>query len=206
MINSLVQHSRRWAVAIVAVNLLAALWLAALPGTFAPGTTETATVQRPLVLLSETDTVPRVCYAWGPFSDADALDPLQDEIKALGAMAHVASREIKGKSDYLVYIGPEASRDAMRRIRRELDALDIESYMIVQGPYANRVSVGVFSRQTLALAQRDRVKALGYDVDIEELARSHEVHHLIAEVGADFAASVPPTGFCEDIAPREQFL
>ena len=206
MINTLVQHSRRWAVTIVGINVLAAVWLSTLPNTIQSGSAETATVQKPLVLLSETDTVPRVCYAWGPFDDANALDPLQHEISALGANPHVASREVKGKSDYLVYIGPEASRDAMRRIRRELDALDIESYMIVQGPYANRVSVGVFSRQTLALAQRDRVKALGYDVDIEELARSHEVHHLIAEVGADFAASVPPTGFCEDIAPREQFL
>ena len=206
LINFLVQHSRRWAAGIVAVNVFAALWLATLDRASPEPPTMPVAANNSLRLLSESATPHPLCYAWGPFSNRKALDVVQEELAALGAVPRIAVNEVRGNPDYLVFIGPESSRDAMRRIRRELTALDIESHIIVQGEYSNRVSVGVFSRQSQALAQKDRVAALGYEVEIEELDRSHEVLHVFADVNAGFSASVPPTGRCGDIAQPDQFL
>jgi hypothetical protein len=161
-----------------------------------------------LRLLSEVDRAEQAtrCEAFGPFSASAEFDALRADLEDLGARIQVQEHDVEGPPDHLVYIGPESSLDAVRRVHRELTSLGIDNHIIAQGSLANTVAIGVFAGEDRALARQAQVRELGYEVELRTLARSHPVFHLLARVGADVALPADPVGSCADIARPDLFL
>ena len=93
-----------------------------------------------------------------------------------------------------------AGHDSHGVIRAPQYLGQIESGLIVRGPFTNTLSVGVFSRADRAALQQERVAKLGYEVGIEEIGRSYDVFHLEGQVPAGFDPGNAPNGPCASIA------
>jgi hypothetical protein len=143
---------------------------------------------------------PMVCRVWGPFDDRTQLESLQNQLADLGGAIEIRESEIQGDPDYLVYIDTGNNLDTARRTLQELETQSVDAYIIAGGPYINSVSVGVFSREPRAEAQKQRVSALGYKSAIAVLGRSQTVFHLIARVPVSPEALEDPGADCQTIA------
>jgi hypothetical protein len=123
-----------------------------------------------------------VCRVWGPFGDRAQLEPLQRQLGELGGAIEVRQSEVQGEPDFLVFIDTGNNLDTARRTLQELETQSVDAYIIAGGPYVNSVSVGVFSRENRANAQKQRVESLGYKSAVQVLSRSQTVYHLIARI------------------------
>ena len=212
-----------WLVALVVANLIAVygLWPNSVPDT--PPVTEvrdTGSLRligelsleqrqaRSLETASESSATPAdlappdelVCRAWGPFNDIAQLEVLQASVAGVGSAIEVRTSEIAGEPDYLVFIETGGNSDTARRTLQELQNQSVDAYVIAGGPFLNAVSVGVFSRQSRAQSQHERVESLGYDASIETLTRSQSVYHLIARVPTSFELAEVDSVACNAIA------
>ena len=123
---------------------------------------------------------PLACVALGPFDALDQVEEVREEIVAKGGEAIVREEEVPEALDYLVYVETDGSRAEARRLARELEAHEIECYIMAGGQHEDSLSVGVFSRRDLAAAQRRRVAELGYPVGLEPVPRSvRKVYRLL---------------------------
>ena len=207
----LLPYSRYWLVGLLLANLsVAALWAGR--GVEPTDRPTQAQVPATLELIDATQVTlapvatPLVCYAWGPFEDLADATRVKAQLPDEATDQRVISTEIPDDPDYLVFVDCGGSREQARRKMRELKELAIDSYVIARGDYVNTLSVGVFSRKNLAVAQRDRVEDLGYEVQLAEIPRSSKVHHLVARVDPDAARLSGKFVACDEIAPIQQFL
>ncbi len=139
---------------------------------------------------------PRECRLWGPESDPQAFMALVAQLDAMGSFPEVQKREISGAPDYLVYVGELGSRDNAKRVARELNALEIDNYLINREAASPIISVGVFSRKSLADQHIEKIAGLGYHVFLEQLERAQTVYSLVAHVSADTALYNSSTSAC----------
>jgi hypothetical protein len=153
-------------------------------------------VQKAAALVQKLEEVavqqPPVCRIWGPYNDEPALAELRRQIADVAENLQVQASEIQGSPDYLVYVDTQGNIDTARRMQQELSSQNFEAYLMSGGPFANALSVGVFSQRARAESQRGKVAGLGYQVAIEALPRSQEVYHLLAQVPADFVPDITP--------------
>jgi len=122
------------------------------------------------------------------FSGQDALE----QLAALEISVELKAVDVTtGESDYRLLIPPAASAEEAFRKLRELQASDIDSYVITQGPQALGISLGVFSSSEAAESLQDRLEALGYKgeiIRIERLARTYWLFPA-RDAGIDVSAS-----------------
>ena len=118
----------------------------------------------------------RVCAAFGPFQSRQEAAPLGERIASAGGEARVTEQAEVGEPDYHVYVAPAASRALAHRTWGELVRQGIDAFVIPRGERENGVSVGVFTRSDLAIAQRDRVAELGFRVAMRTVGRSRTVY------------------------------
>ena len=148
------------------------------------GVERTAPVGPPPAAEPETPAVPvvpaTICTAFGPFQARDLALALGKRIESAGGSVRLVEQAEVGTPDYLVYVEPAASRALAHRTWRELVGLGVDAFVIPRGERENGVSVGVFTRSELAVAQRDRVAELGFSVVMRTVRRSHTVYLLKA--------------------------
>ena len=118
----------------------------------------------------------RVCAAFGPFQTRQEAAALRERIASAGSEARVTEQAEVGEPDYHVYVAPAASRALAHRTWGELVRQGIDAFVIPRGERENGVSVGVFTRSNLAIAQRDRVAELGFPVAMRTVRRRHTVY------------------------------
>jgi hypothetical protein len=148
---------------------------------------------------------PLLCRAWGPFSDTGDLERVVEELELQASDFEIIESEIPASTEYLVYIRPAGNRDAAKRVVEELRSQDIDSF-IMGGRFNNSLSVGLFSRESGALEQQQRVVALGYSANIEPLHRSQRAYHLLARVAPERSVAAEQNRACAEIASIQQFL
>ncbi|UZJ44599.1 SPOR domain-containing protein [Marinimicrobium sp. C6131] len=114
-----------------------------------------------------------LCALVGPFTERGDAQSIGERLRALDVSAETRDLEVSDGRGYWVHLAPELSqREALRRLH-ELQAKQIDSYVIPRGELANGISFGMFSRRALAEARRDELQALGYDAKIREVERTH---------------------------------
>ena len=148
---------------------------------------------------------PLLCRAWGPYSDAGDLERVVEELGLQASDFEIIESEIPASTEYLVYIRPAGNRAAAKRVVEELRSQDIDSF-IMGGRFSNSLSVGLFSKESGALEQQQRVVSLGYSANIEPLQRSERAYHLLARVAPERSAAVEQNRACAEIASVQQFL
>lgn len=114
-----------------------------------------------------------LCTLLGPFSASVDAEPLVQRLRSLDVDAEVRDLEVPDGRGYWVYLPPELSHRAALRRLHELQAKDIDSYVIPRGELANGISFGMFSRSELAQARQQEMLDQGYGAQIREIERTH---------------------------------
>jgi len=116
---------------------------------------------------------PPLCNLLGPYADIPAAESAAERLTALDVEARVRALEVSDGPGYWVYLPPEPSERAALARLHELQARQIDSYIIPRGELAQGISFGMFSRDSLAQQRRDSLRELGYEARIREIERSH---------------------------------
>ena len=117
-----------------------------------PDTTPQAPAQRP---------EPIACLEWGSFTLADAPAAAK-VVGSLGLGGQMHERRTEETANWWVYIPPQSDgRAGALRKTRELRALGVEDYFVVQeeGPNRWAVSLGVFRTEAAARARLAALQA-----------------------------------------------
>jgi len=118
----------------------------------APGAAAQSPAQRPR---------PIACLEWGSFTVADAPAAAK-VVGSLGLGGQTSERRTEETANWWVYISPQSDgRAGALRKTRELRALGVEDYFIVQeeGPHRWAVSLGVFRTEAAARAHLAALQA-----------------------------------------------
>ncbi len=107
------------------------------------------------------------CYSIGPLPTLLAQQRAQERLRpfasALRERQTVADRE----RGWWVYL-PATSRQAALELTRDLTRRGVEDYFIIaDGDMANNVSVGLYENLDNARARQSRLRALGFDAQLE---------------------------------------
>lgn len=124
------------------------------------------------------------CGTLGGFDQEQAALALQQRLRELDIDARLEPVDAKAGTDHWVYLPPLVSRQAALSRLREMQARNIDSYIITVGELANGVSLGIFSRREAAEAHRQRLRELGYDSLIRDLPRTRRSYRLAFDVSA----------------------
>jgi hypothetical protein len=130
------------------------------------------------------------CAAIGPFASIFEGQDVGKQLEALGlSLTPRAVDESSGKYDYRLLIPPLNSLEQAFRKLRELQASDIDSYVITAGPSELGISMGVFSTEGAAITAQNKVKTAGFDGEIVQIARTNRSYWLFAEAGSNLEIS-----------------
>lgn len=126
------------------------------------------------------------CLALGPFPGVVDSSNMVERLRSLGLS--VTQRPVDtetGTFDYRVLIPPLASLEAAFRKLRELQARDIDSYVITQGANALGISMGVFSSKEAAEGVQADLLRLGYETDISQIPQFEREYWIFSQTEAD---------------------
>lgn len=117
---------------------------------------------------------PPLCTMVGPYIELLKAEYAVENLRALDIVAAVERFEVSGGEGYRVHQQPLASRkEALRRLH-ELQAAGIDSYVIPKGELENGISFGFYAGRSGAETRLAEIKALGYEVFLQEVMRTHE--------------------------------
>ena len=116
---------------------------------------------------------PPLCSLLGPYAEVSVAESAAERLMALGVEARVRALEVSDGRGYWVHLPPEPSERAALARLHELQARQIDSYIIPRGDLARGISFGMFSRESLAQQRRDSLQELGYEARIRDIERSH---------------------------------
>lgn len=121
---------------------------------------------------SEDPVSSEACQGIGPFADVFNGQNALEQINAIGIEGSLKAIDVAtGENDYRVLIPPAPSAEEAFRKLRELQASDVDSYVITQGNQALGISLGVFSTQSGASVLQSRLASIGYETEILEIER-----------------------------------
>lgn len=115
-----------------------------------------------------------LCTLVGPYAALLKAEYLVEHMAALDIKAELQEVEIPGEVGYWVYLAPEVSKKQALRRLHELQAKNIDSYVIPKGDLANGISFGMFSEQQRAERRQAEMLTKGYVAEIREITRSHK--------------------------------
>lgn len=129
--------------------------------------------EAPPALPSDTETVgPPECLALGPYLDRDVAMAARERLGAAGITAVPRAVDASQRLGYWVFTPPAESRsdadDVVDRLRR---AGVRDFYVVADGIYQHAVSLGVFSQEDTAERHAERLRALGFVVEVGERRR-----------------------------------
>lgn len=178
----------RWIfLALVALNLIFAVWhlqRAPLEGRSVGPVPGYDAERNPIQLLTEArgagaiSEAPPQCLRLGTVGQAATARLLAQRLLSLDIDAQLISSEQAIGRDYWVYLPPVRSREAALRLLRELQARNIDSYVITVGELTNGVSLGIFTQQATAQAVASSVEESGYEVDVKVIPRVQSAYWL----------------------------
>jgi hypothetical protein len=114
----------------------------------------------------------------------DEASILQSRLRAIEVQSELSTREEVLRSDFWVVLGPFDTDQQGRARLAELQASDVESFLINQGRLAGGISLGLFSSESNA---RSRVAALAereINARVEQVDRTRQVWVLTIGAGS----------------------
>lgn len=144
-------------------------------------------VSNPVRLASTED---QTCFGIGPFADVFSGQNAIDQLAAIDVSAELKAMDVPtGEMDYRVYIPPAASAESAFRMLRELQASEIDSYVITQGEQALGISLGVFSTNEAASLLKSRLGSMGYTPEILPIPRISRTYWIYPPLESQAAAN-----------------
>jgi hypothetical protein len=102
------------------------------------------------------------CIQWGSFAEAE-LDGVRRALESAALSERATETAVPVVAAWWVFIPPFPDRAAADRTVRELQALGVREYYVVdaEGPTRNAISLGIFKSEDAANAFLERVQARG---------------------------------------------
>ncbi len=139
------------------------------------------------VLESELPAGPMCTYV-GPFKALLPAEYFVEHLSALEVLAEVQRVEVPGTPSYWVHQQPQSSRKAALRRLHELQAKNIDSYVIPKGDLENGISFGLYNKQERAERRLSEIQARGYQAEMRRVDRTFE--EVWVSLGVDEAEKV----------------
>ena len=117
---------------------------------------------------------PAICTLIGPFAELLKGEQLLQRMRALEIEASMRELEMPGEKGFWVYLSPEISQKAALRRLHELQAKNIDSFVIPSGDLANGISFGMYNQGDQAEIAAKNLIAQGYAVEIKPVERSYQ--------------------------------
>jgi cell division septation protein DedD len=124
-----------------------------------------------------------VCLFLGNFEVRDTAETLRQRLAGLDVDSEIQEVDAVSGVDFWVYLPPLASRSASLRQLKELQARQIDSFVIAEGDLENGISLGIFPRYESAESVMDRLSAAGYEPSLRKLSRSQRSFWVRVEPG-----------------------
>lgn len=115
----------------------------------------------------------KLCELVGPFESKNIANDFIERLLAIEVKSSLQELELPAGPGYWVYLTPRDTRREAFRMLNELQAKRIDSYVIPKGDLANGISLGMFSKKSLADARMREMKAIGLDPEVEEIERTY---------------------------------
>ena len=113
-----------------------------------------------------------LCVVVGPFPALLRAEYFTEALAALEVAAEVRELEVPEGDGFWLHLPPEPTKQLALERLREVQAQDIDSYLIPRGELVNGISLGMFSRESLALQRQAAIRELGYEADIKTVTRT----------------------------------
>lgn len=117
----------------------------------------------------------------GGFADEQLAFKLQQRLLSLDIKSEIEAVDEQVSVEYWVYLQPLPSTQASMRQLKELQARNIEGYLITQGDLANGVSLGFFAHEDTAQNVVQRLSSAGYEPVIRQIAREQRLYWVLIE-------------------------
>ena len=121
---------------------------------------------------AQVPSIKRLCELVGPFGDDEQAGHFVERLRSIDIAARIDYVDLPASTTHWVYLPPEETTVAAFRKLSELQAQDIESYVIGKGDLANAISLGVFSVERLAGERVKALEALGLNPLVKQVQRA----------------------------------
>ncbi len=113
------------------------------------------------------------CVILGPFANKQAARKVVDELLRLSVSSSVESMAFPAGVGHWVYLPPTKTRREALKMLSVLQERKIDSYVVPKGDNKNAISLGMFTKESLADGQLNRIKALGFDAKLKVVERTY---------------------------------
>jgi hypothetical protein len=161
-----------------------------------------------------------MCSMIGPYGQLLRAEYLVERLHAIGVGSQIRSIEVPDGVGFWVHLPPEISeQEALRRLH-EVQAKNIDSYLIPSGELARGISLGMFNERSTAEARIREIREQGYHSEIREVIRTISETWVVLPIAE--AEKVDPEtwmdalrqqsglekrqNYCLGVAPDEKFL
>lgn len=161
-----------------------------------------------------------MCSMIGPYGQLLHAEYLVERLHAMDINSQIRSLEVPDGIGYWVYLPPEISEQQALRRLHEVQAKNIDSYLIPSGELAKGISLGMFNERSAAEARLREIREQGYYPEIREITKTISETWVILPVAE--AEKVKPEiwmdvlrqhsglekrqNYCLGVAPDEKFL
>ena len=143
-----------------------------------------------LVLLSEvaqvpagsgsgTAAVPALCPAVGPWESSLMADASLRKLASKGYKGELRPVRVMKDRLFWVYLPPYGERAQALAVLRELQARDVDSFVVSEGDDRNAISLGYFSSGESARGLSVKMQNVGYPAAVRETAREVTEYWLV---------------------------
>ncbi len=151
------------------------------------------------------------CQLVGPYAGLQAVEQVQQSLSQQGIETLLREESRWRVDSYLVYVSSaelkeQGSALTAVQLMQELKSRNIDAASIPRGAMQGEVSVGVFRRKNLALAQLKRVTTLGFPGALKSMQREQKVYHLLVQNAQRPLPGDLQIRNCAEIAQERQFL
>lgn len=128
----------------------------------------------------------KVCARLGPYGDQEKAGQVSQALANADIRAAISEVVDLSGRQYWVILPGGGTRQKALQLLKELQARNIDSYLITEGELANAISLGLFSREPLATAVRNKVREAGYRAEIHIKERQEKRYWI--EISFDQAS------------------
>lgn len=126
-----------------------------------------------------------LCHLVGAFKSHEIAQSFVERLTAIDIKAEVRDLRLPAGPGYWVYLQPLPNRKAALRQLAELQAQQIDSYVIPKGDLENGISLGLFSQKDLANSRFHEMQKRGLEPKLDTIERTYREIWVMLEHGED---------------------
>ncbi|WNO09688.1 SPOR domain-containing protein [Teredinibacter sp. KSP-S5-2] len=160
-----------------------------------------------------------ICEIVGAFPGREQADNFVERLRAYDVQSELKELDLPVGEGYWVYLEPEATRKEAYRRLSEIQARGVDSYVIPKGELENGISLGVYSKESLAQDRFKKMKALGLEPKFKTIERTQREFWVMLKHGEGLKMSnlswervigeekslQRRQNFCLDVASQDNF-